>query len=124
MAAITLKGVSDATEAVVDDDMVDNLIDWNHFHKECTAHLPSYARPLFIRVITKGRLQMTGTFKHQKSGLIQDGFNPERIKISNSSSDSNGVIDSKLYFYSLKDGVVLPLKDEIYTDIITGSIKL
>ena len=37
--------------------------------------LPPYARPLFLRL--KDGIDVTGTFKHKKSDLIRDGFDPK-----------------------------------------------
>jgi len=37
--------------------------------------LPAYARPLFLRV--QDHIAVTATFKHQKSELVREGFNPE-----------------------------------------------
>jgi acyl-CoA synthetase (AMP-forming)/AMP-acid ligase II len=83
-------------------------IDWTHFHAECVAHLPSYARPLFLRI--QNQIQTTATFKHQKNQLVKEGFNP-----ANMTSDD-------LHFYS--NGQVTPLTEEIYEKIQSGAIKL
>jgi fatty-acyl-CoA synthase len=36
--------------------------------------LPSYARPLFLRI--QDRIAVTATFKHQKIELVREGFDP------------------------------------------------
>src|SRR5258707_421076 len=36
--------------------------------------LPDYARPIFLRV--RNDLEVTGTFKHTKSALVRDGYDP------------------------------------------------
>jgi fatty-acyl-CoA synthase len=41
------------------------------------AALPGYARPLFLRVTPTPDL--TATFKHRKSGLVDEGFDPDRV---------------------------------------------
>ena len=41
------------------------------------ATLPSYAQPRFLRVVES--LTTTGTFKHKKTDLQQQGFDPTRI---------------------------------------------
>ena len=38
------------------------------------AHLPEYARPLFLRI--RGELDVTGTFKQKKVDLVKQGFDP------------------------------------------------
>lgn len=83
-------------------------IDWISIHSECVAHLPPYARPLFLRI--QKQIQTTATFKHQKNQLAKEGFNP-----ANLTSDD-------LYFYSC--GQVTPLTEEIYKKIQSGAIKL
>ena len=40
------------------------------------AELPAYAVPLFLRV--KMAMETTGTFKYQKSGLKNEGFDPAK----------------------------------------------
>jgi fatty-acyl-CoA synthase len=40
-------------------------------------HLPSYARPVFVRIVDN--LAMTETFKTKKQQLIDDGFNPSVV---------------------------------------------
>lgn len=69
--------------------------------------LPSYARPIFIRIVDK--LELTGTFKIKKTDLQKEGFNPSAVK-------------DKLYLYSSNDYV--PLTEELYDNLITGKIRL
>ncbi|MBV8850207.1 MAG: long-chain-acyl-CoA synthetase, partial [Methylobacteriaceae bacterium] len=40
------------------------------------AHLPDYARPMFLRL--QDHLEITGTFKPRKLDLVADGFDPTR----------------------------------------------
>jgi fatty-acyl-CoA synthase len=41
-------------------------------------HLPHYARPIFIRVVTE--FITTQTMKHRKLELVKEGFDPDFIK--------------------------------------------
>jgi hypothetical protein len=82
-----------------------STIDWAAFHRECSAHLPSYARPAFVRVTPE--MALTSTFKHQKGGFAKDGY------------DLNKVTD-RVFFYNPKDGKVVPLTPEIASLINTG----
>ena len=41
------------------------------------ARLPAYAQPLFLRV--RSEIEVTPTFKHKKSDLAREGFDPVRI---------------------------------------------
>jgi fatty-acyl-CoA synthase len=42
-----------------------------------TRELPAYARPLFLRLARE--IEITGTFKHRKVDLVQEGFDPARV---------------------------------------------
>jgi fatty-acyl-CoA synthase len=39
--------------------------------------LPSYARPVFIRIAKT--LETTGTFKYRKVDLVNEGFDPDKV---------------------------------------------
>ena len=43
-------------------------------HEYLTTRLPSYARPVFVRI--RGVLEVTDTFKHKKRALAREGFDP------------------------------------------------
>lgn len=90
--------------AIVD---TDNTLDLATFVQGVQAVLPSYACPLFVRVLSQ--LQMTGTFKLKKLDLQVEGFNPHNIK-------------DQLYF--LMGGQYVPLTEELYGDITNGRIRL
>ena len=53
-------------------------IDFSAFAAHCKEQLPSYAVPLFVRQITS--MDITGTFKHQKVKLRNEGINPALCK--------------------------------------------
>jgi fatty-acyl-CoA synthase len=44
------------------------------FREHLVAHLPAYARPLFLR--TQNEIAITATFKPRKQDLMRDGFDP------------------------------------------------
>ncbi|KDQ86778.1 hypothetical protein L798_06497 [Zootermopsis nevadensis] len=90
--------------AIVD---TDNTLNLATFVKGVQENLPSYARPLFIRVLSQ--LQMTGTFKLKKLDLQVEGFNPHQIK-------------DKLFF--LSGGQYVPLTGKLYEDIMNGRTRL
>ncbi|KAA0703596.1 Long-chain fatty acid transport protein 6 [Triplophysa tibetana] len=73
------------------------------------SELPSYARPLFIRL--QESMEMTSTFKQQKFSLVQSGFNPSDI------SDPLYVLDST-------ERCFIPLSSCVYDTILTGERKL
>jgi fatty-acyl-CoA synthase len=76
-------------------------------HKTVTAALPSYARPMFVRV--KSEIETTGTFKYRKVDLISDGFDP-------------GKTSDPLYFDA--GGAYAPLTPALYTEIQSGARRL
>ncbi len=84
--------------------------DWSAFDKECSAHLPVYARPAFIRVTKK--MAITSTFKHQKGDLVKEGFDPSAVH------------DDVVYYYSAKDHKVEKLSEETFEAIQSGKIQL
>lgn len=71
--------------------------------------LPAYARPLFIRI--QERLDVTGTYKHQKTKLTEEGFDPNKIS-------------DPLYFCHSKEKDYVLLTLNIYDGVVTGAIKI
>lgn len=69
--------------------------------------LPSYARPLFLRVAPD--LPLTGTFKLMKTDLQREGFDPT-------------VITDKLYFRQATS--FTQLTRPLYRDILSGVVKV
>lgn len=69
--------------------------------------LPSYARPQFIRLLTK--VDMTGTFKLKKLDLQKEGFDPSKI-------------DDKLYYLTSK-GTYSILDKTVYEQINRGELR-
>jgi fatty-acyl-CoA synthase len=87
-------------------------VNWDAYYKECSTNLTAYSRPVFLR-IQDSAIQVTGTFKHQKSILVEDGFDPVKMKPG-----------QHLFYYSQKDGKVTPLTPELYQQIATGVTKM
>merc|ERR1712072_580474 len=83
MSAMLMPDVSDA-----------NLAD---FHKHASDNLPSYSVPVFLRILPA--MQITGTFKHQKVQMRNDGIDPEKV-------------NDPIYF--LQDGKYRLLDEEAY----------
>jgi fatty-acyl-CoA synthase len=71
--------------------------------------LPSYARPLFLRV--RNEADVTGTFKYSKTELIRQGYDPA------ASSDP-------LYFDLPESQQFVPLDQQLYDRIQRGAIRL
>jgi fatty-acyl-CoA synthase len=70
------------------------------------AHLPDYARPIFLRL--QDHLDITGTFKPRKLDLVSDGFDPARtgdpIYVEDKASHGYVRLDAEGYV-SLTHGV-------------------
>jgi acyl-CoA synthetase (AMP-forming)/AMP-acid ligase II len=79
------------------------------FAKHIARGLPSYARPLFVRV--RKELQKTSTFKLQKTELQRDGYDPRKVS-------------DPLYFLDADQGKYVPLTPEIYEGIENGRVRL
>jgi fatty-acyl-CoA synthase len=54
--------------------VTDGRLDFAALREHLAQLLPSYARPLFLRV--KDRIEVTATFKHKKTELAHEGYDP------------------------------------------------
>jgi fatty-acyl-CoA synthase len=79
------------------------------FRADVAQRLPSYARPVFLRILTT--LEATGTFKPRKQDLIADGIDPSRI------SDPLYFDDARLQRY-------VPLDAALFEKIREGSVRI
>jgi fatty-acyl-CoA synthase len=70
--------------------------------------LPTFARPLFLRL--RPAMEITGTFKLKKADLVKDGFDP-------------ATINDPLYWFDPSDARYKPLTDEAYAAINAGKVK-
>jgi fatty-acyl-CoA synthase len=52
----------------------DRRLDLAAFRTHLIDRLPDYARPVFLRV--RDDLEVTATFKHTKSALVREGYDP------------------------------------------------
>ncbi|XP_046736827.1 long-chain fatty acid transport protein 4-like [Diprion similis] len=91
--------------AIVDPD---SLLDFKALAEGLDKALPSYARPIFLRIVKE--LEMTGTFKLKKINLQKEGFDPNKIQ-------------DKVYFRSGNKEYV-QVTPELYEEIISGTAKL
>jgi fatty-acyl-CoA synthase len=78
------------------------------FGEGVVRELPSYAQPLFVRVLPE--LETTGTFKTRKMDLVADGYDPGKIK-------------GPLYVHDIKKGYVKVTKG-VFEKIAAGALKL
>lgn len=84
-------------------------VDIEELHGPISAKLPSYSIPMFIRRVNS--LPKTGTFKFQKANLQKQGYDIHKI-------------DDELYFLDLVKKRYVPLKEELYDQIVQGKIKV
>jgi fatty-acyl-CoA synthase len=72
------------------------------------AELPTYAQPLFVRILPS--LDTTGTFKVRKMDLVADGYDP-------------GLIKGPLYFRDARRGYV-KLTKGVHEKLLAGEVKV
>jgi fatty-acyl-CoA synthase len=84
-------------------------IDLVALRRHLAERLPSYARPLFLRI--KDGIDVTTTFKHKKSDLAREGFDPTKTS-------------GTLYFDDQEHRAYVPLDAALHTRIVTGGIRL
>ncbi|MEQ2256457.1 hypothetical protein ILYODFUR_024359 [Ilyodon furcidens] len=87
----------------------DAQFDGSKLYDHVVSYLPSYARPRFIRL--QSAVEVTATFKQMKVKLVEQGFDPEHIQ------EPLYILDDCVRSY-------VPLTAEIYSSILSGSIKL
>lgn len=73
------------------------------------AQLPTYARPLFLRLSRS--LEVTETFKHRKRELAAEGFDPSRIP-------------DPVFFASSGRSIYVALDSALYGKILSGTVPL
>lgn len=86
----------------------DGILDFHALRQHLITSLPSYARPVFLRL--RSECEITGTFKYSKSELLQQGFNP------GSSSDT-------IYFDNPETQTFEPLDRTLFERIQSGHIR-
>ncbi|XP_059954350.1 long-chain fatty acid transport protein 2 isoform X1 [Mesoplodon densirostris] len=87
----------------------DHEFDGRKLFKHVADYLPNYARPRFLRI--QDTIETTGTFKHLKVTLMEEGFNPSVIK-------------DALYFLDDKAEMYVPMTEDIYNAINDKTLKL
>jgi fatty-acyl-CoA synthase len=79
------------------------------FRADVAQRLPPYARPVFLRILT--RLEATGTFKPRKQELVQAGFDPKRA-------------DGPLYFDDPSAQRYVPVDAALFAAISAGKVRI
>jgi fatty-acyl-CoA synthase len=79
------------------------------FRAEVAGRLPTYARPVFLRILSS--LEATGTFKPRKQELMQAGFDPARIT-------------DPLYFDDARAQCYVPVDAALHAAIAAGTVRV
>ncbi|XP_058150166.1 long-chain fatty acid transport protein 2-like isoform X1 [Dasypus novemcinctus] len=87
----------------------DHEFDGQKLFRQIADYLPSYARPRFIRI--QDNIETTGTFKHRKVTLVEEGFDP-------------AVVKDALYFLDDKANMYVPMTEDIYNALSDKRLKL
>lgn len=88
---------------------VTNDFNCETFLRDVQNALPSYARPVFLRLSPE--VDKTGTFKIQKTRLQKEGFDPRQTS-------------ERLYFLNSRLGRYESLTEELYSAIMQGKVSL
>lgn len=86
-----------------------NTIDLQKLDEGLAKKLPSYARPLFVRILNK--VPLTGTYKLKKKDLQIENYNPNIVK-------------DKIYFYDKRTKQFESVTIELYNAIQSGTVDL
>ena len=89
--------------------VADDRLELTAFRAHLVDRLPEYARPLFLRI--RNQLEVTATFKHAKTALAGDGYNP-------------AAIDDAIYFNDRGQQAFVRLDTSLYARIQIGELRL
>jgi fatty-acyl-CoA synthase len=89
--------------------VIEHELDLEQFREHLCFLLPSYARPLFLKI--RQEVELTGTFKYSKSELLRQGYDP-------------GTGTDRIYFDHPELKTLLPLDQTLYDRIQGGHIRL
>jgi fatty-acyl-CoA synthase len=89
--------------------VVEPGFDFKTFRAYLGAHLPEYARPLFLRLLPE--LDVTATFKQKKFDLVREGFDPSCIA-------------DPLYFSDTETRTFVRLDKPLYDRIQAGAVRV
>ncbi|XP_076455364.1 long-chain fatty acid transport protein 1-like [Babylonia areolata] len=87
----------------------DNSLDLVSLTSALQRSLPSYARPVFLRLMKE--VDTTGTFKLKKTDLRKESFDPGKVK-------------DRLFYFSPTSGKYEPITASVYLDICNGKVRI
>ena len=89
--------------------VAERMPDFAALRGHLARRLPPYARPLFLRL--KDRIDVTATFKHKKTELTREGFDPS-------------MTHDTIYFDDQEQQAYVPLDAALYERIDAGKMRL
>jgi fatty-acyl-CoA synthase len=89
--------------------VVDERFDPSELYAHVASSLPSYARPVFVRIGSE--IETTGTFKHRKVDLVSQGFDP-------------AVVGDPVLFADSGARSYVPLAPALHGRIVSGEVRL
>ena len=89
--------------------VVDGELDFGEFRQHLARRLPSYARPLFLRITDQ--INATGTFKHTKNDLQRDGYDPAATR-------------DPIYFDDPEQRAFVRVDPVLYAGIQSGKLRV
>lgn len=84
------------------------VVDMDVFYQGTVKYLPSYARPVFVRLAK--HVEVTGTLKIKKTNLVREGF------------DFHSIADP-LYVLDLSQKKYVLMDKEVYEDVLNNRIR-
>jgi fatty-acyl-CoA synthase len=88
--------------------VVDEEFDPGALYEHLARELPSYARPVFVRLGSE--IEVTGTFKHRKVDLVKQGFDP-------------AVVTDPVLFADAATKSYVPLTPDLHARILAGAVR-
>ena len=89
--------------------VVEDGFDLGELRRTLAAHLPAYARPVFIRIVAT--LEITGTFKLRKQELALEGYDPLKVR-------------DPLYIEDGAQDAYVPLDAALHQSLEAGQLRL
>ena len=84
-------------------------MDLKRLYEHLLATLPSYARPVFLRM--QAEVETTGTLKYRKVDLVAEGFDPKKTE------DPLFIIDVEKQTYQ-------PIDVPMFAKVMSGAMRL
>jgi fatty-acyl-CoA synthase len=89
--------------------IVNDKCDLSGLRQHLNNRLPQYARPLFVRILSQ--MDVTATFKHKKTDLVQEGFDPKTT-------------NDPIFFYDKDLDGFVRVDNALHQRITSGQVRL